>query len=269
MAPLLYTEEQLVPAGAAAHHGHAPPLLACLLKTSSFAERQRLVRTTLNAIGFEWMTYVNTAWRHGTPISTRVLTSYANPRWSDIYFGSRYGEIDFRLQKARCSSLPVVWDLCDVASQMSAPNATPRHRAFVEQMDDCGLRSGVLWCVASAIQLEERTMISFSSARPNRKWIGYGVLAQSLMLALCVHELQSVHMRLPGTPGLRPAGSPTRQEILRCVSQGQSVKEIAYRLQLSDHAVKYHLRELRRHFAVNNRLQLISAAAKASEALRA
>ncbi|HEY0822127.1 MAG TPA: helix-turn-helix transcriptional regulator, partial [Rhizobacter sp.] len=53
--------------------------------------------------------------------------------------------------------------------------------------------------------------------------------------------------------------SATQLHILEELQQGRSDKEIAYRLQLTMHAVDYHMRQLRRRFSARNRVQLVNA----------
>lgn len=53
--------------------------------------------------------------------------------------------------------------------------------------------------------------------------------------------------------------SDMRRDILRCLADGLSDKEIARRLSLSCYNVNYHLKYLRKRFSARNRVQLISA----------
>lgn len=53
---------------------------------------------------------------------------------------------------------------------------------------------------------------------------------------------------------------PVQNDILRHVASGATDKEIARRLALTSYNVDYHLRRLRKRFAVHNRVQLVRAA---------
>jgi DNA-binding NarL/FixJ family response regulator len=65
----------------------------------------------------------------------------------------------------------------------------------------------------------------------------------------------------PGTPS-RPDGDLTTREaeILRAVAEGQSNKQIAERLWLSDQTVKYHLTNIYRKFGVSSRTEAVRRA---------
>ncbi len=52
-----------------------------------------------------------------------------------------------------------------------------------------------------------------------------------------------------------------QRDILACLAQGLSDKEIARRMDMSIFNVDYHMRRLRSHFGVRNRVQLAAAAA--------
>jgi len=54
--------------------------------------------------------------------------------------------------------------------------------------------------------------------------------------------------------------SPREQEILRLMSAGSSIQEIAYKLTISDSTVKTHIGNIYNKFNVNNRIQAVSIA---------
>ncbi len=256
---LMYTDEQLQ---VVTDHrrGHASSLVGHLLDASSSAARQSLMRGMLNAIGFQWLAYGTVELEHGEPVPTSFLTSYAHPLWTALYFRESFHEVDLRFAEASPSGLPLAWDIDDLIVRASAPDMTGRHRRFTQELRDHGLRSGVFMTLVSPARPQERTLISMSSGAPQRGWIVDSVLGQAVMLALCLHEYLTLHVRLSEeTPETRPL-LPVHREILRCLALGYSDKEIAYRLQLSAHTVDYHMRQLRRRFNVRNRVQLVKAA---------
>ena len=85
------------------------------------------------------------------------------------------------------------------------------------------------------------------------------------MLAWCLHDLLTVHANISEKADRNKIISPMRRKILRCLVHGQSNKQIAYELHLSSDTVKYHLRELQRHFNVRNRMQLVNLVTVADE----
>ncbi|HWP19231.1 MAG TPA: LuxR family transcriptional regulator [Burkholderiaceae bacterium] len=262
---LLYSERDLAPREDGRRRHRMPGLVTDLLEAGSAEERERLVRAMLHAIGFEWLAYGTVVQLRGQSVPRTFFTSYAHPGWTQRYFRERYHEIDPRHQDAPCSSLPLVWDLQDVGAGAQARAGALRVRRFLDDFRDSGIRSGVFFSLASPVHPHERTVISLMSSSPNRRWIVESVLGQALTLGLSLHEFLS--RQLPPHTPQHPATahlSPLQRDILDCLIRGQSDKEIASRLHLSLHKVDYHLRQLRRRFAVRNRVQLVNAAVQSA-----
>lgn len=254
---VLYTESQMR-LRADAPEGGMPGLISQLRAAGSSEARERLVRSALRATGFDWLAYGTVSARG----PTSFLTSYAHPGWTDVYFANRYHDIDRRHHEAPRSSLPLVWSLADLDL---ASTAGPRGQRFVDDLRASGIGSGLFLHLAGPASADERTVISLQSSQAGRQWIDDQVLGQALTLALCLHEFISRHLQRPGAAEAIVAPqaclSALQQEILKCLRRGQSDKQIAHGLQLSSHAVDYHMRQLRRRFAVRNRVQLANAAA--------
>jgi DNA-binding CsgD family transcriptional regulator len=258
MLPMLYTEHDLVALSDSGAPEGSPQLVDCWLRASSMHELQRRIDDALFAIDFDWMSYRSVTWRDGVPVTTRLFSSHTNPRWTQLYFDKGYHEIDPRLEQALASTLPFAWSVDEPACWTQHRQLAPEQLRFPELLRACGIGSGVLFVLPAGLRSNERTVIGLSSRKTQHAWIDDRVLAHSFMLALCLHELLSVHMSVAnGTE--RSTVSPTRQEILWHLAQGQSNKQIAYRLQLSADTVKYHMRKLRHHFNVRNRMQLVNS----------
>lgn len=265
-APLLYAEEDLAaaaPGGAAP--SRVPSVVNDLLCASSGEERQRLVRAMLHAIGFEWLGYGTVCQHRTRSVPQSFFTSYGHAQWTRRYFEERYHEVDSRHQDAPCSSLPLLWDIDHLAAPVNSVPLTPHRRRFLDDFRDSGIRSGVFFSLASPTRANERTVISLMSSSPSRQWIVDSVLGQALTLALSVHEcLVQRSPALAARPSTGAHMPRTQQHILNYLIQGRSDKEIAYHLQLSEHTVDYHMRQLRRRFAARNRVQLVNAAIEAA-----
>jgi DNA-binding NarL/FixJ family response regulator len=63
-----------------------------------------------------------------------------------------------------------------------------------------------------------------------------------------------------GEPGIDRKLTPRQQEVLQCLARGQSNKEIAYQLGLSQGTVKIHIAAIFRAYKVRNRTQAVIAA---------
>ena len=262
--PQLYAEEQLCRPETLGRPAELPGIVRDLVEAGSIDARVRLVRGMLHAIGFEWLGYGMVSYVRGQSWPLSFFTSYANPHWVRRYFAQRHYEVDARHHEAPASSLPLLWDTDQMEAALTGPDPHARRRRFVEDLRASGIRSGLFFRLASPTHVNEHTVISLTSSAPSRGWITEGVVGQALVLSLSVHEYLSRHARVPAAPPVARAEmsgmSPTQQYILEHLLQGRSDKEIAYRLQLSSHTVDYHMRQLRRRFAVRNRVQLVNAA---------
>ena len=259
MRPILYTEDDLVFVPGASPPEGAPHLVNHWLSSSSSAELQQRIGDALRALDFDWLSHSSVVWRDGVPTTPRFFSSHSHPKWTQLYFGEGYHEVDPRLSQALPSTRPCAWSVDDAGSWVRPAHMTSELR-FAELLRGCDIGSGVLVVLPACSGSNERSVVGLSSRRTSREWIDDEVLGQSLMLALCLHELLTIHMRVADGTDRGALVSPKRQEILRHLVQGQSNKQIAYRLALSADTVKYHLRELRRHFKVSNRMQLVNSA---------
>lgn len=270
MWPTLYTEHDLRPLPGKPPRAAPPPKGPALLErwlaaASPEALRQQIAEA-LRALGFEWMSLAGIDWRDGTPIATRLLCSHAHRRWTQAYFGEGRAGADPRLPLALASSLPLPWSVDRPEAWVDAALATPEQLRFPSLLRDAGIGSGLIVQVRNAGRLDERSLVSLCARRTGVEWMNEHVIGRVLMFALCLQELCTVHRSVadacasPGPDDSRGAlASPMRREILHHLAQGRSNKQIAYRLQLSADTVKYHLRELRRHFNVRNRIELLNS----------
>lgn len=257
----LFGEAQL---SGIANDASAPPrgFAGSLRAAASAHERERLVRTALDAMGFDWLGYGSLRERRGDWRPHSFLTTYANPLWTQRYFNERYDQVDPRHRLAPRSSLPLVWSTDDVVRSAQGEGATGlRQRRFLADFCDSGMRSGVFFHLGMPGRSQERVVVSLVSRRANCAWIDDGVLGRALAAGLCLHDFIAPQIPADDGTALRQ-GEPSalQQRILQCLLHGQSDKEIAYGLQLSSHAVDYHMRQLRRRFAARNRVQLLNAA---------
>lgn len=263
MFPMSYTEENMVRVPGACMHDGTPQLLAQWLAAPNARDLWQCVELALQASGFDWLSHLQLAWHAGLPVVTQMLSSHAHPRWAEQVASGEDGAHDSTLGLAAGSTLPIAWSVEDLHDRL--PREVRAHAAadgegFVHLLRHCGIHSGVLLPLPARPAGAGQALVVLHSHRRGVAWIDDGVLTAALMLSLCLNELLSVHMCLADQAHRPTAVSPTRQEILWHLAQGQSNKQIAHRLQLSADTVKYHMRELRRHFNVRNRMQLVSTA---------
>jgi DNA-binding CsgD family transcriptional regulator len=261
--PLLYSDEQLSAPRPARLRGHIPRAVGDLLGAADAHERRSLLRGMLHALGFEWLGYGTISSQPGAAVPLSFFTSYAHPDWVHRYFSRRHYEVDTRQRELPSSSVPLIWETGELTPAHAGPDPGGRHRRFLEDLGACGIRSGLMFRLASPTRPGEHTVISLMSGVAHRRWITEGVAGRALMLGLCVHDYLSRHARVPAA-SLAPRSdmSATQLCILEHLRQGRSDKEIAYLMHLSPHAVDYHMRQLRRRFAARNRVQLMNAASQ-------
>lgn len=268
MWPTLYTELDLTsppqrPPGTMPQSA-GPALLERWFAAASPQALRREIADTLRSLGFDWMSLASIDWHDGTPVVTRLLCSHAHARWTEAYFGEGLAWTDPRLPLALTSSLPLAWSVDRPEAWLDAALATPDQQRFPALLREAGIGSGVIVQVRNTERCGERSLVSLSARCADIEWIKEPVVGRVMMFAHCLHELCAVRRSV--TPAQNsPAAtegalaSPTRREILRHLAQGRSNKQIAHRLQLSADTVKYHLRELRRHFNVRNRIELLNS----------
>lgn len=260
---LLYEESDLVyrPQKPPTFRGHS---LARLLQRSSGArDRSEAIWQALRALGFDWMVY-GTVLRVRQNLQPRAfLSSYANRALLLRYFSRRHHEVDPFFQGTVGAELPIAWTLEELAAY--APLMSQRGREYLSDVQDCGVGSGVSFDVPGSSRANERQIFSLLSRDPRGRWVNDGVLEGALSLASCLHTRLSkdAHIR-PQLAAPRQSLSARQLQILELLARGDSDRRIAEQLGLSAFTIDYHMRQLRSHFGVHNRVQLINAAGVAS-----
>ncbi|WP_373376882.1 autoinducer binding domain-containing protein [Cupriavidus nantongensis] len=256
----VFGERHLVPVRQRVRHGATPGLVTALQAEPTHEGRSAVMQSAIRAIGFDWLGYA-TAGHVGGQLQPRTFfESYSPPGWRERYFRERYYEIDPRTPQPGTFCLPTVWDADDLA-QTPLGNVPPlRRRRFLEDLRDAGVRSGIFLNLPMPGN-SEFVLISFMSGIESRRWIGDSVVGQALAMGLALHEFLTCHVEIPAFAGRHREGlSDVQRDILACLAQGLSDKEIARRMDMSIFNVDYHMRRLRSHFGVRNRVQLASAA---------
>ncbi|PIF73071.1 LuxR family transcriptional regulator [Variovorax sp. 54] len=261
--PQFYGEEQLfLPQTVQRPAGSVPSIVGDLLDAPDIEARAALVRGMLHTLDFDWLGYGAVAYMRGRWWPLSFFTAYANPEWTQRYFAHSYCGGDLRQQGVPASSVPLAWDVAQLEALAAQEPDDPggQRQRFLDDLEASGIRSGLMFRLASPTHVNQHTVISLLSRRPGRDWITDSVIGQGLVLGLSVHEYVTRHTRIVGAPGTgRIEISATQQDILQHLLQGRSDKEIANRLDLSSHTVDYHMRQLRRRFAARNRVQLVNA----------
>lgn len=237
-----------------------PTLLSDLLDAEDAEARRRTVAAMLHAIGFEWLGYARLVSFAERVQPVSMCTAHADAQWARHYCGESYYDVDPRLHDALQSSLPSPWTLDELHERARGAPLHSAARRFVADLGDTGMRGGAM-LVLPGRGPHERHVVSLLSRSAGLGWTDGALLGQVLALGMCLHEFYTRYSGPPTPPaGAGATLTPVQQEILQHVARGASDKQIAYDLNLSSHAVDYHMRQLRRRFAVRNRVQLTQAA---------
>lgn len=251
-----------------AHQRPATGLLRQLLTAASARDRERVIRRRLDDVGFEWLAYYTLTRLANGSIRRSCLMTFAHVEWTRRYFEQSYHDLDPRHEQIRQSSLPMVWDADCVEDALVERAQTPRVRGFTQELRASGMGSGVFVRVASeAHSPVQHGVISLGSSVSSRRWIDDRVLGEALVIGLSLHDYASHHVQMvddaveTSDACLHASGLPAKQQaVLRHVADGLTDRAIAQKLGVSLHTVDYYLRQLRQHFAVHNRVQLLAAA---------
>lgn len=230
-----------------------PPIVTALLHVECPAQQQRVLRQLLAEIGFDGLAVARALPAEGALQPQFVGAAPEAAAWVSHYDEERLHRIDPCMRTLAMSALPCLWDadaLADVAGQAFGDAAAQRWRSALGVH---GVRSGLWFCVRAGAAAQPM-LVTMTSHRGGRGWISDGVVGQAWLLAVFAAE------HPPAAVGAAEGLSTTQQQILHCVAQGMSDKLIADALQMTTHNVDYHLRRLRQHFGVRNRVQLVRAA---------
>jgi DNA-binding CsgD family transcriptional regulator len=230
-------------------------IVADLRGAQTSEERERIVRSMLRTIGFDWLGYARITRIGDTFQKTLFFRTYKPPQWAKRYVNERYFEIDPRMQFACRYEWPFVWDLSYLVSAHYIDPRDARAKRFLDDAESAGLRSGVIFGLANPRGLEH-TVISFSSTHPTKDWIADSIVGQTYAVGLSIHEFLTRHTNPSDMDTVALDLSDLQRKILNFVICGLSDREIASHLNTSSHNVDYHLRQLRKKYNVQNRVQL-------------
>jgi DNA-binding CsgD family transcriptional regulator len=241
------------------HPQGLPALLADLLAAGSAQGREALVRDRLHVIGADWLVHARMERRAGARPSLRAFAAGAPGAWVERGLVAGCHAFNPGCPATLPSGLPRVWDIAGLEAMAQSPGSGSAVRRLAAELRAGGCGSGLVFRVPAQEPAWEWCVVSLMSRTPHCGWIGEQALGLAVTLGLCLHEFLSRYVQHPAEPAA-PALLPAQQHILQCLGHGWSNKEIARSLRLSLHAVDYHLRQLRRRFAVHNRTQLVRAA---------
>jgi DNA-binding CsgD family transcriptional regulator len=141
------------------------------------------------------------------------------------------------------------WERCEFYQEYARPAHCGEWLDATHVMEDARVRGLALFRSPEGRPFEDRC----------RKWLSLFMREHACLLGT----------KLARSPGFSVLELPRRmREVLKCLMEGDGQKQIAVRLDISQHAVHYHIKELHRRFAVASRGELLAAARPYWPALR-
>lgn len=224
-------------------------------------ERIRVIRSMLHIIGFTCMTCVTLQLIDDEIVRAFFLNCGVPPDFFQSYFRDGFHRIDPRLAAVSSAGLPIIWDLGTLHDTLRRGADPVRGRALSATLDRHGMRSGLMFGMPLP-RTNLHTVIGFSGPQPSGDWIGDSTIGQAMTLGLAIHQNTNDYVRALAQQNGTAMLSEMQQRILAGLAAGLSDKEIAQRLHTTSHNVDYHLRLLRKRYAVSNRAQLAYTAGR-------
>ncbi|MGM9484810.1 helix-turn-helix transcriptional regulator [Roseateles sp. NT4] len=226
----------------------------------------QLLKTQLLKIGFDWAALGRVDGASGLARANLFSFELAHQRWTSRYFRRGYAACDARLIAFAHSNLPYVWNLRRLRMDGAKANVSPPLLdEFVSGLEADGLRSGVFFGIPD-VASNLRCFVSFSSKEADCAWIDGACVGAALTLGMSLGSVLGQREGMDASDADAPSGvdmSATQRNIIGCLVNGMSDKQIAYTLGLSRHNVDYHMRRLRSKYGARNRVQLAQQIGKA------
>jgi DNA-binding NarL/FixJ family response regulator len=118
------------------------------------------------------------------------------------------------------------------------------------------IRSGAAAYITKEIELEDLVRVLRRVAL-GEYLINESVLSRPHVASRVLHQFQELSVLDESADGVFSPLTPREIEILDYVAQGNSNKEIAFQLKISDQTVKNHITSILRKLAVNDRTQAV------------
>jgi LuxR family transcriptional regulator, quorum-sensing system regulator LasR len=221
-----------------------------ILQLNSCSTREQLyssLHRLCNKLGFDAFLYGGRFCTDGTRMVEHVESTYSDP-WRDRYDKLGYAQVDPTVSHALTSLKPLVW--CDDMYVTSA------QRAFQEEAYSHGHRAGVTFPIQASEGNVAMLSLSLSSSSQDAQHHIYDTLASGLLTATLAHEAMRAIVKKEQAL-VRPKLTKREAEVLQWISAGKTTWEISKLLNISEHGVIHHVRNLSLKFDVTSRHQAV------------
>lgn len=209
------------------------------------------VRTSLDRLctrlGFDAFLYGGRFCTDGTRTVERIESTYSE-RWRDRYEKLSYAQVDPTVLHTLISLKPLIW-----SDEMYV---TAAQRVFRDDAYSHGHRAGVTFPVQSSEGDVAMLSLSLASAGTRIERHICHAMASGLLMATLAHEAMRSIVKRESTQS-RPTLTKRETEVLRWIAAGKTTWEISRLLNISEHGVIHHVRNLLLKFDVCSRHQAV------------
>ncbi len=225
-------------------------LFESLLACQSIEELHATTARIAKRLGFEHFIY-------GVNVNTSLTRPYqfflsGYPKeWWKHYTDSDYKKIDPIVRHAAEKVIPVIWD--------KRLGNTPAAEKFMGEAKEFGLANGASFPVHG--QRGEFSALNLATSRDSReaKQDIVAAMGKAQLLACYVHEaVQRLVLSQGPLPLKKITLTEREKECLRWAADGKTSWEIGRIVNISEHTVIFHLRNVTRKLGVTNRRQAVA-----------
>jgi LuxR family transcriptional regulator, quorum-sensing system regulator LasR len=217
---------------------------------STFEQVHKALLSISARLGFDTFLYRGRFQTGGSRSVEHVESNY-NPSWRQRYDAARYVQIDPTISHACSSICPLIW-----ADHMYTSGPAKMLRDEAQQY---GLVEGVTFPVHS--RNGDFGMLSLSLSRSDdaaRHHIR-AMLTWGALLASMTHETMARIVKI-SSAAQSPKLTRREAEVLRWIAEGKSNWEISRLVEISEHGVSYHVRNILLKFDVGSRHRAVAQA---------
>lgn len=210
-----------------------------------------MIERMSNRLGFDYYFYRARFVLDHTRRIDRILSNYP-AAWLQQYKHDDLARIDPAVQHAHSTLTPLVWD--------PHVHIDAEQARFVGEAQRHGLATGVSFPVHN----KDGDIGVFSLALGTQDVYAHGLIQENLyfgaFIANCIHDRMRPLVKEKAL-SLNAPLTPRELECLNWIACGKSTWETAKILNLSEHGVLHHVRNIMRKFDVTSRHQAVSKAA--------
>lgn len=228
-------------------------LISDIMKINACETSEKIRESLLEIIhklGFDFFLYGGRFCTGNTQYVERIESNY-NVDWLKTYKKQHYSKIDPIVSYALDSICPLVWSDAMYVGEIQ--------QAFKDEARMYGLGQGVTFPIhARNGDVALLSLVMSGSGADSRKHV-HEMLAWGLLLATLTHETMRQIIKTEMLLQV-PQLTERELEVLRWVAIGKNTWEISKLLNISEHGVTYHVRNILQKFDVTSRHQAATKA---------